>query len=250
MNKIDIQGIIKDCIKEILIERRFPHEKWTDTFGNKMPGEYTVEAGDVIINDPKKVKIKNDVDKIKETSQPEPYNPEMDVYQPSPRERTLPSETPAEKLIIWAQNRLRRETNRMNVDALQAVIKMLKQDIASKKGSVDEVVGKETKLSNSERNQIGKAFTKLGLDGNGRFVKKEHGLQAITSALSSLGFQLNLVSADMIMGDKGSRNFIFRRANDPGQDPFTEKPEIDNSRIVFTWELLPHERYEILAYAS
>lgn len=109
---------------------------------------------------------------------------------------------------------------------------------------------KPERISNSERNKIGNAFAKLGLDGNGRFVKKEHGLGAVNSALQSLGFQLDMVSADIIMGDKGSRNFTFRRVNDEGQDAFTEKPEIINSRIVFNWELLSPDKFEVLAYAS
>jgi len=122
-----------------------------------------------------------------------------------------------------------------------------------------EVSQVENKISNSERNKISKEFATLGLDGNGRFEKKEHGLQAITNALSKLGFQLDMVSSDIIMGDKGSRTLTYRRANDPGQDIFTEKPEISNSRIVFTWERMdgptaqyPNSpsKFEILAYAS
>jgi len=114
--------------------------------------------------------------------------------------------------------------------------------------------GAINKLSAGERNKISTAFTKVGLDGNGRFEKKEHGLQAVTSALQSLGFQFGMVSGDMIMGDKGMRNFIFRRVNAPGQDPFAESPEISNSRIIFNWESLGQPgqpaRFEILAYAS
>lgn len=110
------------------------------------------------------------------------------------------------------------------------------------------------KLSASERNKIGKAFAAAHLDGNGHFEKKEHGLQAITAVLDSLGFQLDMVSADIIMGDQGSRNLLFRRKNDPGADPFTEKPEIQNSRIVFSWYNRAQQGhpadFEILAYAS
>lgn len=122
-----------------------------------------------------------------------------------------------------------------------------------------EVDIRPDKLTNSERRKIHDAFKKVGLDGNGRFEKKEQGLAAVTNALSALGFQLDMVSGDMIMGDKGARNFIFRRANDQGQDPYTEKPEITNSRITFNWERMdgpthqypnsPHA-FEILAYAS
>jgi len=115
------------------------------------------------------------------------------------------------------------------------------------------------KVSTGERHQIGKAFAKAGLDGNGRFEKKEHGLQAITSALHALGFQLDMVTGDIIMGDKGSRMLTYRRVNAPGADVFTENPEIQNSRIVFNWERMDgptHQypnspsKFEILAYAS
>ena len=124
---------------------------------------------------------------------------------------------------------------------------------------VSEAGNAQNKLSASERNKISTEFKKMGLDGNGRFQKKEDGLRAVTDALSKLGFSLDLVTADLIMGDRGSRNFLFRRANAPGQDAFTENPEISNSRIVFTWERLDGptsqypdspNRFEILAYAS
>jgi len=114
-------------------------------------------------------------------------------------------------------------------------------------------------LTSSERTKIQAAFKKVGLDGNGRFEKKELGLAAVTKILSVLGFQLDMVTGDLIMGDKGYRNFTFRRANDPDQDPFTEKPEISNSYIVFNWERMDgptHQhpdspsKFEIHAYAS
>jgi hypothetical protein len=110
------------------------------------------------------------------------------------------------------------------------------------------------KLSNSERSKISSAFAKAGVDGNGRFEKKEHGIQAVSQALSSLGFQLDMVSGDLIMGEKGSRTLRFRRANAQGQDPFTEQPAIENSYIVFNWENLsgPGQpaRFEVQCYAS
>lgn len=121
------------------------------------------------------------------------------------------------------------------------------------KENLEEAEIKIDKLSNSERNKISMAFKKLGLDGNGRFEKKEHGLRAVSEALQSLGFQLDMVSGDIIMGDKGQRNLIFRRVNSPGQDQFSENPEIRNSRIAFVWELMdrpPSPKFEILAYAS
>jgi hypothetical protein len=109
-------------------------------------------------------------------------------------------------------------------------------------------------LSAPERNKISKAFTQAGLDGNGRFQKVSQGLSAVTSALSSLGFNLDMVSGDIILGDRGHRAFKFRRANSETQDAFDENPEIEGSLISFTWENLANEhdtpRFEILAYPS
>ena len=153
-----------------------------------------------------------------EESQPEPYDAETDTFAPGPRDRTEPV----------PKNQPKPNTN--------------------------EAAQQLNKVSQSEKGKIGKAFAQSGLDGNGRFEKKEHGLAAVSNALSTLGFQLDMVSGDMIMGDKGSRNFIYRRVNSPGQDTFTEQPEISNSRIAFTWENLSGQgqsaKFEVLAYAS
>ena len=165
---------------------------------------------------------------MNEEAQPEPYDDKTDTFQPSPRDRIEPVKKPTP-------------------------VKGGGKDV-----KINEMI-REDKLSTSERNKIGQAFAKVGLDGNGRFEKKEHGLAAVTQALSQLGFQLDMVSADMIMGDKGSRNLVFRRANDAGADPYTEKATISNSRIAFNWERMDgptHQyptspsKFEILAYAS
>lgn len=117
----------------------------------------------------------------------------------------------------------------------------------------------ESNITNAERSKMIDAFKRAGLDGNGRFVKKEQGLAATTQILDALGFNLDMVTADSIMGDKGSRQLIFRRKNDAGQDIFTEKPEIQNSRIVFGWTRMDGptfqysnapSKFEIHVYAS
>lgn len=112
---------------------------------------------------------------------------------------------------------------------------------------------KPTKLSNSERNKIGLAFKKLGLDGNGRFESPGQGLTAISNALSTIGFALNMVVGGFF-SDAGQKLLPFRRANDQGQDVFTDKPDIENSRIAFSWQNLSGEgqpkKYEVLVYAS
>lgn len=127
--------------------------------------------------------------------------------------------------------------------------------IISEESGADKMRKNDHKITNNERRDINKKFVNLGLDGNGRFEKKEHGLLAITNALDSLGFILDMVTADRIMGDSGRiDNLTYRRINDPGADPFTEKPEIINSRIVFSWynKSQPGQptNFEILAYAS
>ncbi len=134
----------------------------------------------------------------------------------------------------------------MNIKSLikECINEVLAEDAA---GAVD-------KLSQSDRNKLAQGFKVAKLDGNGRFQKKEHGLQAVSKVLSAFGFQLDMVSGDLIMGDKGQRMFVFRRANAEGQDPYTEQPEIANSRIVFVWENLARPgqpaQFEILVYAS
>jgi len=223
---------------------------------------------------------------VKETSQPEPHDAETDTFQPSPRDRTEPSspqvnDIPSQMMRQSMYKDIRRaeaarKINPKSWEELDAMPSGDLQRYLNSIGKFDNTVFvpghgwggvreagdkpvNPLKLTNSERKKIGAAFTKLGLDGNGRFEKKEHGLSAITDALSSLGFQLNMVSGDTIMGDKGQRNLPFRRTNDPGADVFTDKPEIENSRIVFVWERLdgpgfayPHapSKFEILAYAS
>lgn len=225
---------------------------------------------------------------VSETSQLEPYDSETDTFQPSPRERT--DEVPPKEwmydpkyigdTIEQIYGRQPSLQDIMEYFALkygqQAHSKLVKKVIdrfternpnfyivlprdqsahSLKEGMVETAaVARPERLEKKEARAIGTAFAKLGLDGNGRFEKKEHGLHAITRALDTLGFQLDMVTADIIMGDKGQRNLTFRRKNDEGADPFTEKPEIINSRIAFIWENLAREgqtpRYEILAYAT
>jgi len=222
---------------------------------------------------------------ISEEGQPEPYDQPTDTFQPSPRDRTEPSSfynkfhaeiaslkstypnisfgyignvwnepgMPKDdrSWYIWVGNKKFGGYDTQDLPRMWNDWQKKKQQFLQGNTDIREMAANTTnKLSNSEKNKIGLAFKKAGLDGNGRFVKKEQGLRAVTDALSSLGFDLGMVSSDMIMGDTGSRNFIFRRANAEGQDPFTEQPEIPNSRIVFNWTLLAPDRYEILAYAS
>lgn len=203
---------------------------------------------------------------VTEEEQPEPYDDRTNTFAPSPRPRGEDWEAGGDhnkfegRMLDWVLKKYNTETDPKIKDALFIVQRLLAKSRGMDKSNfpTNEAASNKpvnvTKLSTPERNAISKAFAKVGLDGNQRFEKKELGLRAIQNALASLGFQLDMVSADSIMGDKGSRNFIFRRANDEGQDAFTEKPEIQNSRIVFNWENLNNEgqpsRFECIAYVS
>jgi hypothetical protein len=47
LSKKAFKSLVKQCLAEVIVESDPPHEKWNDTFGNKMPGEFTVESQDV-----------------------------------------------------------------------------------------------------------------------------------------------------------------------------------------------------------
>lgn len=203
----------------------------------------------------------------------DPYDPESDTFAPAPRDRMESTGWSAVRvhspygIESWAIHKdnsaLYMNPNGKWDRAMGAKVFSSREsaiDFANAHLNLQEAnIKRPERIDNSERNKISKAFAKVGLDGNGRFEKKEHGLRAVSDVLADFGFQLDMVSADTIMGDKGSRNLIFRRVNDPGQDPFTEKPEIVNSRISFNWERLDGStfqypdtpsKFEILAYAS
>lgn len=113
------------------------------------------------------------------------------------------------------------------------------------------------RITAKDRHRITNVVTKFGLDGNGRFNTVGEALNALTKALDSLGYSLDMVSGDHEIaqahhqpGSKGSRLLPFRRKNLSG-DPYTEEPTIENSRISFNWEDLNRDgRFEVVAYAS
>jgi len=250
--------LVKQCIAEVILEptqdsEKFPHEKWTDTFGKKIEGAYLEEEDGPPdpIDDPE--------------PGPDPHEYEVSAETPEGIDRQIQS---LHKIIDILNQRVGRGSPEQNKEIEKTIHRIGQviddgwkkwQALEDSSGLVKEAEQKVDRVSPGERNKIGAAFKELGLDGNGRFEKVEAGLAAVSKALSSLGLQLDMVSKDMIMGDKGNRNFIYRRVNAPGQDVFTEQPEIKNSRIAFTWEALDRPSYqypnashvfEILAYAS
>lgn len=99
------------------------------------------------------------------------------------------------------------------------------------------------KLLASERKKIMKEMGKSPiLSGNQKVTRPGFGIGAVMTALDAAGYTLDTVTADMIAADKGNIMLPFAHT-------LTDEV-IDNSRIVFAWELLSPERVEIIAYIS
>ena len=110
------------------------------------------------------------------------------------------------------------------------------------------------RLTKPERTAIGKAFKAEGLDGNGRFGNPTKGVVALQRALDTVGFHLDTVYGDILRGEKGNRLLVFRKTGEK-VSPLEEHPEVVNSRISFSWEMLGKDKngdptYEILCYPS
>ena len=111
------------------------------------------------------------------------------------------------------------------------------------------------RISASERNKISK---QLGaspvLQGNEKVHKPSEGIKYVVQALDRVGFQLDMVTGDILLGDKGQRLLpFFRKSVTPNQ----EGEPIQNSRISFTWEVTSvsstnslDKKFEIIAYVT
>lgn len=132
---------------------------------------------------------------------------------------------------------------------------MKKSELKALIREVIEEVANENKLSAQERKLINNAFHKIPeLGGNKKVDSVGKGLNVVSKALDGLGFQLDMVSGDMVMGSKGHRLLRFRRKS-TNPDPYTEGPAIENSGISFSWENMTQDQFgpkviEIVAYAS
>jgi len=130
------------------------------------------------------------------------------------------------------------------------------KDNASMAMLFEEAIQKSDRITDKDRHRITNVVTQHGLDGNGRFQTVGQALNALTQALDGLGYSLDAVtgnhaiaSAHHTPGAKGNESLTFRRKNLSG-DPYTEEPEIENSRISFNWENLGRPGIEVVAYAS
>lgn len=111
-----------------------------------------------------------------------------------------------------------------------------------------------TTLYAADRRKLAAALSdSLVCGGNRKVSKVAQGLVEITDVLTENGYSLDMVTGDLLIGDKGNRTLTFRKANDT-EDAFFEYPTIENSRIALSWENLANEgddpSIEIIAYVS
>ena len=124
-----------------------------------------------------------------------------------------------------------------------------------KKDSVEDISQSST-INKKERIKIQNALHKSNvLGGNTKVDSISKGLFEVGNALDACGFNLQMVTGDMILGPKGNILLSFSRK---GENSFVDGVEIENSRISFTWENLEKvdggfegkKRYEIIAYLT
>ena len=124
-----------------------------------------------------------------------------------------------------------------------------------KKDSVEDLSQSST-INKKERIKIQNALHKSNvLGGNTKVDSISKGLFEVGNALDACGFNLQMVTGDMILGPKGNILLSFSRKV---ENSFVDGVEIENSRISFTWENLEKvdggfegkKRYEIIAYLT
>jgi len=104
------------------------------------------------------------------------------------------------------------------------------------------------KLTPAIRNKIAKAFKRAGLDGNGRFSKAHRGAAKASQVLGDFDIVVSgVLSADLFMGDKGTRSLRLEWASDKSFETGAPLPQ---TYLVVTWYKLDNGKYEVLAYLS
>jgi hypothetical protein len=143
------------------------------------------------------------------------------------------------------------------------------------------------RINAAERKKISNELHKYPvLGGNEKVHKPSEALKYVTKALDAAGFQLEMVTGDILLGDKGQRLLPFRRessrvqtrekqyvthdmaldAEDPSLEgtlynddewELQEGEEVTNSRISFSWEVTSvspsnslDKKFEIVAYVT
>ena len=124
---------------------------------------------------------------------------------------------------------------------LRESITDLRHLIEADKPSVPKVT---TKL----KGEIAKAFAKHGLDGNGTFVKPEHGYAKALDVLGDFGIEMaGVVDSMRFRGEKNQ--FTLDLAWTNKADSFSPT-EIANSMLAVSWYKRREDSYEVLAYLS
>jgi len=115
----------------------------------------------------------------------------------------------------------------------------------------------ESFLSKPERTSISNSFHKDPiLSGNDKVRSLGQAVSRLSQVMSDHGFVLDMVSGDLLLGEKGSRLLSFRRALPPGSDAFSEGPEVENTRVSFNWDNLNDmnrtlsKSYEVIVYLT
>lgn len=131
------------------------------------------------------------------------------------------------------------------------------EELDKKKKSSIEDLSQINTINKKERIKIQNALHKSNvLGGNTKVDSISKGLWEVGNALDACGFNLEMVTGDMINAPKGNILLAFSRK---GENSFVDGVEIENSRISFTWENLekiekgnfePKKRYEIIAYLT
>lgn len=92
---------------------------------------------------------------------------------------------------------------------------------------------KSSNLTSVERKKISQQLSKYPvLGGNFHVSGPSKALVHLTKALDDSGFQLDMVTGDILLGDKGQRLLPFSRKP---LNPNEEGAPVNNSRIAFAW---------------
>ena len=114
-----------------------------------------------------------------------------------------------------------------------------------------EKVGASVKaipLDRSTRNRIAKAFTRAGLDGNGKFRKPQEGYSRALDLLRDFDIEMDDVpSSHLFNGDSGRLSIHLAFTN--LEDAFSPTP-IKNAMLVITFYQRDKNNFEVLAYIS
>jgi hypothetical protein len=129
------------------------------------------------------------------------------------------------------------------------------------KGLIKEIINEVKngyKLSSKEKKSISTELAKHPeLSGNKKFNRqggKSEALSIINKALNSCGFELDMVTGDLLLGEKGSRLLRISKSEVESFGRKMPSESVYNSGISFSWENLNSDKFnpniEIIAYLT